>query len=259
MQDIEKRQMVQTDIGPVCLSDAEFAEYALKSALSKTPAPFSGVIFDMDGVIFDSEREVLSAWQAVAAKHQIPNIEEVIVACLGTNFQATRKTFDDYYGSDFPFDQYEDEMREIFYRRYDENHGLPLKKGVKGLLSDLKSRDVPVALATSTREEVVRRELKDADIIDFFDALICGDMVKRSKPAPDIFLKAAEAISIAPTDGFVIEDSYNGIRAAHAAALRPIMVPDLKAPVEEMKVKTEVILPDLDVVRTYFDAIDVKL
>ena len=91
------------------------------------------------------------------------------------------------------------------------------------------------------------------------DALICGDMVKRSKPAPDIFLKAAEAISIAPTDGFVIEDSYNGIRAAHAAALRPIMVPDLKAPDEEMKVKTEVILPDLDVVRTYFDAIDVKL
>ena len=118
---------------------------------------------------------------------------------------------------------------------------------------------MPVALATSTREEVVRRELKDADIIDYFDALICGDMVKRSKPAPDIFLKAAEAISIAPTDGFVIEDSYNGIRAAHAAALRPIMVPDLKGPDEEMQAKTEVILPDLDVVRTYFDAIDVKL
>ena len=259
MQDSEKRQMVQTEIGPVCLSDTEFAEYALKRALSKTPAPFSGVIFDMDGVIFDSEREVLHAWQEVAAKHQIPHIKDVIIACLGTNFQATRKKFDDFYGADFPFDQYEDEMRAIFYRRYDENHGLTLKKGVKGLLADLKSRNVPVALASSTREEVVRRELEDAKIIEYFDAIVCGDMVARSKPAPDIFLKAAETISIAPTDGFVIEDSYNGIRAAHAAALRPIMVPDLKGPDEEMKAKTEVILPDLDTVRTYFDAIDVKL
>lgn len=256
---LTQREMVPTEMGPVCLSKTEYADYALKKALARNPAPFCGVIFDMDGVIFDSEREVLYAWQQVAKRHSIPDIEKVIVACLGTNFQATRRTFDDYYGKDFPFEQYEDEMRTIFFARYDERHGLPLKKGAVELLQDLKSRGVPVALASSTREKTVRKELTDVNIIQYFDVLVCGDMVKRSKPAPDIFLKAAEAISIPPETGFVIEDSYNGVRAAYAAELRPIMVPDLKKPDEEMRQKTEAIFPDLEVVQTYFDALGVKL
>ena len=113
----------------------------------------------------------------------------------------------------------------------------------------LKEQGIAVALASSTRSEVVLAELRDGGILPFFDKVICGDMVKRSKPAPDIFLKACEELQVKPERAYAIEDSYNGIRAAHSSGLRPIMVPDLAEPTEEMRELAEMILPDLVEVR----------
>ena len=94
-------------------------------------------------------------------------------------------------------------------------------------------------------------ELTDAGLIKFFDRIISGDMVERSKPSPDIFLKAIEGLDVSPKDVFVIEDSFNGIRAAHAAAMRPVMVPDMLMPDEEIKGLSEVVLKDLFEVKKY--------
>lgn len=211
---------------------------------------YKAVVFDMDGVIFDSERAVMQCWKEVASRHNIPNIEKAILACTGTTMVRTREIMLNLYGADFPYDEYARESSAIFHSRYDGGR-LPMKPGVKELLTFLKEHDKKIALASSTRQQVVTDELRDAGIIEYFDRIICGDMVSRSKPAPDIFLKACEELNISPSDSYAIEDSYNGIRAAHAGGLHPIMVPDLLPADEEMQSLAEIVLPSLTSVMEY--------
>ena len=211
---------------------------------------YKAVVFDMDGVIFDSERAVMQCWKEVASRHNIPDIEKAILACTGTTMVRTREIMLNLYGADFPYDEYARESSAIFHSRYDGGR-LPMKQGVKELLTFLKEHDKKIALASSTRQQVVTDELRDAGIIEYFDRIICGDMVSRSKPAPDIFLKACEKLNISPSDSYAIEDSYNGIRAAHAGGLHPIMVPDLLPADEEMQSLAEIVLPSLTSVMEY--------
>lgn len=211
---------------------------------------YNAVVFDMDGVIFDSERAVMQCWKEVASRHNIPNIEKAILACTGTTMVRTREIMLNLYGADFPYDEYAKESSAIFHSRYDGGR-LPMKPGVKELLSFLKEHGKKIALASSTRQQVVTDELRDAGIIGYFDRIICGDMVSRSKPAPDIFLKACEELNVSPSDSYAIEDSYNGIRAAHAGGLHPIMVPDLLPADEEMQSLAEIVLPNLTSVMEY--------
>lgn len=211
---------------------------------------YNAVVFDMDGVIFDSERAVMQCWKEVASRHNIPDIEKAILACTGTTMVRTREIMLNLYGADFPYDEYARESSAIFHSRYDGGR-LPMKQGVKELLTFLKEHDKKIALASSTRQQVVTDELRDAGIIEYFDRIICGDMVSRSKPAPDIFLKACEELNISPSDSYAIEDSYNGIRAAHAGGLHPIMVPDLLPADEEMQSLAEIVLPSLTSVMEY--------
>lgn len=211
---------------------------------------YKAVVFDMDGVIFDSERAVMQCWKEVASRHNIPDIEKAILACTGTTMVRTREIMLNLYGADFPYDEYARESSAIFHSRYDGGR-LPMKPGVKELLTFLKEHDKKIALASSTRQQVVTDELRDAGIIEYFDRIICGDMVSRSKPAPDIFLKACEELNISPSDSYAIEDSYNGIRAAHAGGLHQIMVPDLLPADEEMQSLAEIVLPSLTSVMEY--------
>lgn len=211
---------------------------------------YKAVVFDMDGVIFDSERAVMQCWKEVASRHNIPDIEKAILACTGTTMVRTREIILNLYGADFPYDEYARESSVIFHSRYDGGR-LPMKPGVKELLTFLKERGKKIALASSTRQQVVTDELRDAGIIEYFDRIICGDMVSRSKPAPDIFLKACEELNVSPSDSYAIEDSYNGIRAAHAGGLHPIMVPDLLPADEEMQSLAEIVLPNLTSVMEY--------
>lgn len=211
---------------------------------------YKAVVFDMDGVIFDSERAVMQCWKEVASRHNIPDIEKAILACTGTTMVRTREIMLNLYGADFPYDEYARESSAIFHSRYDGGR-LPMKPGVKELLTFLKERGKKTALASSTRQQVVTDELRDAGIIEYFDRIICGDMVSRSKPAPDIFLKACEELNVSPSDSYAIEDSYNGIRAAHAGGLHPIMVPDLLPADEEMQSLAEIVLPSLTSVMEY--------
>lgn len=211
---------------------------------------FQAVIFDMDGVIFDSERLVIECWKVIAEKYGIPNIEETCRACLGMNRDAARERMLLQYGADFPYDAYNQEKSDLFHSRYSGGR-LPLKPGVVELLAYLKEQQIKIALASSTRREVVLAELRDAGILDYFHQVVCGDMVERSKPAPDIFLKACELLGVKPEMAFAIEDSYNGIRSAYSGGLRPIMVPDLAEPTEEIRELVEVVLSNLSAVQEY--------
>lgn len=213
---------------------------------------FEAVVFDMDGVIFDSEKLVVLCWQEIADKYGIKDIAEACHECLGLNRVATKEKMLQRYGADFPYDTYKQEMSDLYHSRYSGGN-LPLKPGVEELLTYLKQNQKKIALASSTRSQVVIAELRDAKILHFFDQVICGDMVEKSKPEPDIFLKACEKLLVEPGKAYAIEDSYNGIRAAYRAGLRAIMVPDMAEPTDEMEKCTEVILPSLLEVKGYLD------
>lgn len=218
--------------------------------MKKENREFEAVVFDMDGVIFDSERLVIACWKEIADKYNILDIEVACRECFGMNREVTKQKMLLRYGEKFPYDIYKSEMSQLYHNRYG-NGRLPMKPWVKELLDVLKKNGKKIALASSTRREVVQQELTDAHIIQYFDQIICGDMVRKSKPEPDIFLKACECLGVKPEFTYAIEDSYNGIRSAYRAGMRPIMVPDLAEPTEEMQHLTEVILPSLTEVETY--------
>lgn len=202
------------------------------------------VVFDMDGVIFDSEALVMDIWKDMGEKYHIADVEATMRKCIGVNAVETKQIFMDAYGENFPYDAYIKEVSQIFHAKTD--HGeLPVKPGVEELLKYLKQEGYIVGLASSTREASVRQELTDAGLISYFQELTCGDMLKASKPKPDIYLMACEKLGVAPEDAIAIEDSYNGIRAAYSAGMRPIMVPDLIGPDAEMQEKCEKIFNNL--------------
>ncbi len=213
---------------------------------------YKAVVFDMDGVIFDSEVKVVECWKVIADKYHIPDIETTCIDCMGQNQAMAKDKFLAKYGEDFPYVEYKKEMSDLFHSRYD-NGRLPMKPGVVEILKYLKAQGKLIALASSTRREVVTRELRDAGVLNYFDAVICGDMVNKSKPEPDIFLKACEELGVKTNEAYAIEDSHNGIKAASRGGLRPIMVPDLMPVNQEMKELSLDILDSLLEVKTYLE------
>ncbi len=201
------------------------------------------VVFDMDGVIFDTEWLVLEGWADTGKRHGIEGTDEVCRKCLGTTYEVSRQIFLDHYGADFPYETYKEEMRAYFYHAIEKE--VPLKPGIREILEYLKKNGLRIGLASSTRREAVLSELDQDGLTGYFDVVIGGDLLKRSKPEPDIYLMACRELGVEPGQAYAIEDSYNGIRSAHAAGMHPIMVPDLMPPTDEMRQKSVVICADL--------------
>ena len=215
---------------------------------------YKAVVFDMDGVIFDSEKLILDIWVELGEEHNIPDVEATMHKCLGVNATETKQIFLRAYGEDFPYDVYVKEASRRFHAKADGGE-LPMKPGVCELLHFLKEKGYIIGLASSTREASVRQELKDAGIIGYFDDLVCGDMLKKSKPEPDIYLMACDKLGVAPQEAVAIEDSFNGIRSAYAAGMTPVMVPDIAQPDAEMKEKSFKIFASLFEVKEWLEKI----
>ena len=192
------------------------------------------VVFDMDGTIFDTERLILDCWEQVGERHGIPGIREVFIRCIGTNSARTQEIVYEHYGKDFPYEKFSGESSVLFHEIAD-TEGIPVKPGAAELLKYLSENKVPLGLASSTRLAVVTQELQAAGLYDYFQVVVGGDLLKNSKPAPDIYLMTCGRMGVVPENTYAIEDSYNGIRSAHSAGMRPIMVPDLLPATEEMR------------------------
>ena len=208
------------------------------------------VVFDMDGVIFDSETLLTDCWVEATRADGIPDVAHTNYLCLGVNDAETKEKFLEVYGSDFPYDAYEKEVIRLFRERASGGQ-LPKKEGVEELLSFLKERGIKVALATSSRESIVMEEITEGGLLPYFDAIICGDTITKSKPDPEIYLKACSHLGVRPEDAFAVEDSFNGVRSATRAGLTCIMVPDIKQPDDEMRALAHRILPSLPDVKEY--------
>ena len=183
----------------------------------------------------------------LADKYGLKDLEEVFKKCIGTNDAQTAEIVESAYAPEFGegiYDKLRKESSEIFHKKYD-GVGLPIKPGVKELLDYLKDNNVPIGLASSTKKATVERELTEAGLIDYFDKIIGGDAVKISKPNPEIYLLACEAMGTEPEKAIAIEDSYNGVRAAKAAGMQCIMVPDIIPADEEMRELADQICGDL--------------
>ncbi|MBQ2803843.1 MAG: HAD family phosphatase [Lachnospiraceae bacterium] len=204
----------------------------------------------MDGVLFDTERLCMEGWSAVAKAQGIDDMERVATQCIGLNETDTRALVCKHYGKDFSYEVFRKQVSVWFWKEIEKN-GLPVKTGVRELLDFLKGAHYQIGLASSTRQESVRKHLQNAQIEEYFSVVITGDKVEHSKPEPDIYLLACEGLQVEPAKAYAIEDSPNGIRSAYAAGMKPIMVPDLIKPDREMHKLSHVILPDLQEVKRF--------
>lgn len=202
------------------------------------------VVFDMDGVLFDTERLSRHYWGKAGREIGLPHMDEEIYAYLGINSRASEEMFERDHGDVMSYAEWNRIVRGLSADHIAQ-HGVPVKAGVRELLAFLRESGISVALATSTARPLAEKYLRQTEIIGYFDQIVTGDMVKNGKPAPDIYLMACEMLGAAPAEAIAVEDSYNGIRSAHAAGMIPVMVPDLLIPTAEMQELSGVILPSL--------------
>ena len=205
------------------------------------------IIFDMDGVLFDSENLDKKVWYDLAEQYRIKNIKQAFEECIGTPDTNIISVLDRYLkesGTDMSGAEFR-RRTLVMFDEYVEKFGMPLKYYAGECLNALKNKGYKIGLASSTPIERVKPQLTATGLIGYFDDIVGGGMFKHGKPDPEIFLMSCERLKGIPSESIVIEDSYNGIRAAYAAGMKPIMVPDVLGPDKEMEEKAWKILPDL--------------
>lgn len=195
------------------------------------------VVFDMDGLMFDTEKIGIRTWKALSVELGYPKLDGLIYTCFGTNDNFKRKYFAEVLGEDFPYDHFRKREMEVTGQTL-EAEGVPHKPGLVELLEYLKQNNIRRAVATSTPNAPALSHIKKAGIYDYFDVIITGDMTENGKPAPDIYLKACSELGVSPEDAMGLEDSYNGVRAIHSAGMKAVMIPDMVEPDDEMCQKT---------------------
>jgi len=212
------------------------------------------VIFDMDGLMLDTEPLAARAWGEAAADLGVGFDDALALRMVGCNFADCSALVRRHYGSDYPVEA----LLGRWHAAYDaiiEREGYALKPGLLELLDWLEAAGIPKAVATSTRRARAETKLRQKLLLPRFFALVGGDEVARGKPAPDIFLEAAARIAMPPSACLVLEDSEPGVRGALAAGTMAIMVPDLKPPPPALRALLPLVLPNLHAVHAHLAAL----
>lgn len=194
----------------------------------------TGAIFDMDGLLLDTERLYQESWVEMAKRFGQKPDPAFPTAVSGTSGEGMRAVIRKHYPAVDP-----DAFQAGCLARVDEildKQGPPVKPGARELLEYLSARGVKIAVASSSKHQRILSNLRAVELDQFFDAVVSGQEVERGKPEPDIFLLAAKKIGRAPEDCYVFEDSVNGVRAGMAAGCTTVMVPDLVPPPEGLAV-----------------------
>ena len=205
----------------------------------------SGIIFDMDGVLIDSERQSNEGWLWAAGQLGVDMPIWLIDSFKGASAELCCKFFDDYYKGVIDYWEAK-ELRTQYVYKIRETEGIPVKKGVKDIFEYIRNNGLKCAVATSTRRESAEKTLHKIGVWDYLDAVVYGDEVEHGKPEPDIFLRAAKAIGISPSEAVVVEDSINGIKAGYAAGMRVVHIPDTIAIDDDIRKLTYMVCADLN-------------
>ncbi len=209
------------------------------------------VVFDMDGLMFDTERIAVMAWDYAGERMGLGKAGYMVLKTLGTNAAKTAEIWRAEFGGRYREEELETYTAQ-FQEEYYANHRVPVKKGLYVLLEYIRERGGKMAVASSTPKEKVERYLRDAGVYGYFSGIVCGDMIQRSKPDPEIYTEACRKLGVEPKDTYALEDSRNGLLSAYRAGCKPVMVPDLWQPDEEILRIIVGKFDDLEQVKTAF-------
>ena len=217
----------------------------------------TGVVFDMDGLMFDTQVVWDRLWTPALAPYGLAPNPDFIREMRGTTGNATFAGLRRHFGDDVPAAQIYDDLRSLAAAEFVE-HPAPAKPGLFTLLERLRALDVPRAVASSSPRAMILANLRTSGAAAYFDDadVVCGQDVARSKPAPDIFLEAARRLGSDPASTVVLEDSFPGVRAGAAGGFVTIMVPDLQQPDDEIRALATCVCPSLTEVAALLGAPD---
>jgi haloacid dehalogenase superfamily, subfamily IA, variant 3 with third motif having DD or ED len=219
--------------------------YDTIAAMKELKNKIKAVIFDMDGVLLDTESMCDRTWQAAGAELGLSGTDEAINECRGCNKADTRLILQKRYGEDFDVQGFMERTSQLFHVMEAEQ-GIPVMRGAVTALEYLSHKGYRLALASSTRGETVRRQMQNAGLLSWFETLTTGDMVEHSKPDPEIYRLACASLSLPPDECAAVEDSPNGVRSASGAGIRCVMVPDKIVPSEEIRRMAWRVCPSLE-------------
>lgn len=217
-------------------------------AYGSNHSTIKAVIFDMDGLMLDSQRIATETWKKAVRAFGYCLTDEINLSLIGRTIPDTNDILREAFGFDFPVN----EVRRLARKEFADltkDSGIPVKRGLHELLDLLEQKHLKIAVATSTPRSDCLHNLQRSNLIHRFKVIVCGDEVPRGKPAPDLFLRASKLLDVVPEHCVVLEDSYAGVRAAHNARMIPIMVPDLKEADDEMRALAHGVLSDLVAVK----------
>ena len=212
------------------------------------------IIFDMDGLMIDSESVTFECYQERLKDMNLTMDEEFYKTLLGKPIKGIYQRFYDVYGNDFPIQNVIQDVHQLMAERF-ETEGVPVKKGLVELLHYLKDNNYKTIVATSSNRDRVDKILAQAKITEFFDDSICGDEVTKGKPNPEVFLKSCQKLGVNVDEAIVLEDSEAGIQASYDANIKVICIPDMKYPEKQYEEKTFKILKDLTEVTVYLKSL----
>jgi HAD superfamily hydrolase (TIGR01509 family) len=225
----------------------------MNQSTPSTSQPVRAVVFDMDGLMLDTERIYHHAFGVAGAElgYEVP--EALLLATTGRTMPDVYRLFAAHFGADFPLEAF----KELWFTRWNEQvsrEGIPQKAGLRDLLDWLEAQSIPKAVATSTAQEEARFTLRAGGIAERFAIIVSGDQITHGKPAPDIYLLAAQRLNIPPEECVALEDSEAGVLAATSAGMRTIMVPDIKQPAPEVAARAALIAPSLHEAQAWLQA-----
>lgn len=191
------------------------------------------VFFDMDGLMFDTERLRIEACKKVMIDMGLTISEEVLMSTVGLTMEDSKKVFIENMEGDFNYEEYLSTRRK-WINDYIDKNGIPIKKGLRELLAFLDDIELKKVVVTGNEANRVEKYLLKSNLMNSFDTIITGEAVERRKPYPDIYLYASQQLGVVPSRCIVLEDSIKGVQAGCAARMKTIMIPDIIQPNSEL-------------------------
>lgn len=210
-------------------------------------APFSAVVFDMDGTLLDTELVFRDVFYEVISGMGLTLDDSIYAHIVGTSHEVTHGILANAFGGQFSYQNFDAECRRIMGERMET--AVPVRPGVTELLGELAARGIPAAVATSSRRVHALAHLGTAGILGRFETVVARDDVNAPKPHPEPYLTAASRLGVAPADCLAIEDSPTGVRSAHGAGMQTVMVPDIVQPTADIAALCVAVMDSLHDVR----------
>ena len=211
---------------------------------------FGAIIFDMDGLLLDTERVHLDTFNASCLELGLGDLSELYKQCIGRDYPSTRDILQKGLQKHIDYEAF-CVVWQHYYDRETHNGCVPLKAGAIDLLNAIKNVKTPMAVATSTAHDQALQRLQSAGIAHYFDHVIGGDQVKQGKPNPEIYLQAASLLGYPPAQCLALEDSHNGVIAALTAGMTVVQIPDLVEPDDTLLAMGHIVLENLSAVLGY--------